>query len=160
MKYECIRADYGNPEHGSAVISLLNGYACDKMGGGTPLADDVKLKLIPSLKNTASAISILCYQKQQAIGLINAFEGFSTFAAAPLINVHDVYIAPEHRGRGVLELMFEEIDLVAKERQCCKITLEVLSKNHVAKSAYRKLGFEGYELLDESGEALFWQKKL
>ncbi|MFT5906124.1 MAG: ribosomal protein S18 acetylase RimI-like enzyme, partial [Cryomorphaceae bacterium] len=42
----------------------------------------------------------------------------------------------------------------------CKITLEVLSKNEVAKSAYQKFGFSGYELDPEAGKALFWEKPI
>jgi len=38
--------------------------------------------------------------------------------------------------------------------------LEVLSNNEVAKSAYSKFGFSGYELDPKAGAALFWQKTL
>jgi ribosomal protein S18 acetylase RimI-like enzyme len=48
----------------------------------------------------------------------------------------------------------------ALRRCCCKLTLEVLSNNQVAQTAYRKAGFAGYQLDPKAGQALFWQKKL
>jgi len=43
---------------------------------------------------------------------------------------------------------------------CCKLTLEVLEGNTVARAAYQACGYSGYELNPEIGKALFWQKKL
>ena len=34
------------------------------------------------------------------VGLATTFEGFSTFAAKPLINIHDIAVLPDYRGRG------------------------------------------------------------
>lgn len=160
MTFDIVVADYENLEHGKAIVDLLNQYACDPMGGGQPLNEHTQKQLINGLKQTPTAITLLCFQKSTPIALINAFEGFSTFAAAPLINLHDVYIIPSHRGKGLLALMLENLERIAKERNCCKLTLEVLSNNKVAKAAYKKLGFSGYELLAEAGEAIFWQKQL
>lgn len=48
----------------------------------------------------------------------------------------------------------------AISRGCCKITLEVLGGNLVAKKVYSKAGFESYELDPTVGKAEFWQKKI
>ncbi|MFC6978476.1 GNAT family N-acetyltransferase [Microbulbifer taiwanensis] len=55
------------------------------------------------------------------------------------------------------------LDLVAREaknRGCCKLTLEVLEKNLPAQIAYRKCGFRPYALDEEYGQAEFWQRYL
>jgi len=49
---------------------------------------------------------------------------------------------------------------IARESGCCKITLEVLEGNHVARAAYSAFGFKGYELDPKMGKALFLEKKL
>lgn len=36
--------------------------------------------------------SVLAFDADQPVGLINAIEGFSTFACKPLINIHDVIV--------------------------------------------------------------------
>ena len=45
-------------------------------------------------------------------------------------------------------------------RGCCKLTLEVLDNNFIAKALYKKFGFSDYQLDPEYGNALFWEKKL
>jgi len=55
-------------------------------------------------------------------------------------------------------MMLHEVEKIAKERGCCKLTLEVLEGNCSAKKSYEKFGFSGYELDSEVGKALFWQK--
>ena len=87
-------------------------------------------------------------------------EGFSSFACMPLINIHDMAVLPKFRGRKYSQKLLAKVEEVAKERKCCKLTLEVLEGNSVAQSAYRAFGFEGYELDPQMGKALFWQKKL
>ena len=95
-----------------------------------------------------------------AAGLINCFQGFSTFKCKPLINVHDVFVHPEHRRAGLVQAMMAIVEKVAKERGACKLTLEVLSNNAAAKGSYAKFGFKSYELDPELGTAQFWEKKL
>jgi ribosomal protein S18 acetylase RimI-like enzyme len=51
------------------------------------------------------------------------------------------------------------VEQYAINRGCCKLTLEVQDKNIAAMNAYKKFGFEGYELDPVDGKAMFWQKK-
>ncbi len=145
---------------GVALLQLLNSYACDPMGGGTPLADEVKQNLLPQLQKRNDYLGVIAFFDNQPAGLINAFEGFSTFAAKPLVNIHDVIVTSDYRGNGLAQRMMDKLEASARERGCCKLTLEVLSNNSVAQSAYRKFGFGPYELDPEAGQALFWQKKI
>jgi ribosomal protein S18 acetylase RimI-like enzyme len=56
--------------------------------------------------------------------------------------------------------LFAEIEAIAREKGCCKMTLEVLSGNKPALGLYRSLGFGDYVLDPEQGKAVFWQKSL
>ncbi len=56
--------------------------------------------------------------------------------------------------------MLVAVEQIAQQKGCCKLTLEVLVGNSVARAAYRRFGFSGYELSPETGEAEFWQKVL
>lgn len=152
--------DYNDPQDRQALVELLNAYAQEPIGGGEALKSDVQLKLCDALAQHPGAYSFLVRKDDQPVGLLNAFTGFSTFKAQPLINIHDVYVAPDARGTGVLQMLFEAVELKAQALGCCKLTLEVLQENHRAQSAYRRQGFKGYDLGDSGGEALFWQKKI
>lgn len=154
------RVDYKEPTQMSDLIELLNLYACDPMGGGEPLSDTTKDRLSGALQANPCALSFIAYVDEQPAGLLNAFETVSTFAAKPLINIHDLAVSPKFRGQGIATQLLAEIERIARERDCCKLTLEVLSGNQPAQMAYRRSGFAGYELDPNAGQALFWQKKL
>ncbi|WP_406663438.1 GNAT family N-acetyltransferase [Gallaecimonas sp. GXIMD1310] len=160
MTIEVIQADYHNPQHGQDLLALLDAYARDPMGGGEGLKEQVKATLLEKLAERADAVSLLCYVDGEPAGLINAFEGFSTFKAKPLFNIHDVVVLAPFRGRGLSLAMLDKLSEVARARGCCKLTLEVLEGNTVAKAAYLRFGFVGYELDPAMGKAVFFEKAL
>lgn len=153
-------ADYSHVKHQRDIPTLLNAYAKDPMGGSQALSDTIKHDLVSALAKHGKAFSILAYDGDDAIGLANCFEGFSTFACKPLINIHDLFVLKTYRGNDISQMLLDKIEEVAVGKGCCKITLEVLSNNEVAKASYRKFGFSNYELTPEAGAALFWQKEL
>lgn len=160
MSVNIIQADYNNPQHARHVIELLDCYATDPMGGGIALSDFTAQNLIPNLAERKDAFSVLAYVDGQPAGLVNCFEGFSTFACKPLINIHDVVVAGEYRGMGISRQMFDYVEHMAKQRNCCKMTLEVVTGNTTAQTAYENFGFQPYQLDDKHGVAMFWEKTL
>lgn len=160
MNIQLVSADYQNEAHGRDILALMDKYALDPMGGGTPLTEYVKSSLMSELAKRPHALTVICYVDSNPAGLINGFEGFSTFNGKPLINVHDLIVLREYRGRGISQLLLTEIEAIAKTRGCCKITLEVLQGNHAAQKAYAKFGFKEYQLDPLMGSALFLQKEL
>jgi len=160
MTVEIVRADYANPRHAEAIVDLLDGYACDPMGGGKPLSDAAKSGLIAALAARPTALSVLAFVDGVPVGLINAFEGFSTFRCAPLLNIHDVAVSAAFRNQGLARRMLEVVEAIALERGCCKLTLEVLEGNRPAAALYRSIGFAGYQLDPSTGAAMFWEKPL
>ena len=157
---DIVKADLSLSAHAEAMIQLMDQYALDPMGGGQGLPDDVKANLPTELAQRKSAHVILAFIDSQPAGLVICLEGFSTFAFKPLLNIHDVNVAIPYRGRGLSKLLLHQAEDIAYELGCCKLTLEVLEGNHVAKSAYKAFGFSGYELNPKMGKALFWEKKL
>ncbi len=157
---EIIQADLTNPIHADALVTLLNRYALDPMGGGEELSDFTKANLAKEILKRIDTTVILAFEHEKPAGLINCVEGFSTFACKPLINIHDVYVDVSARGKGVATKLLQAAEDLAIEKNCCKVTLEVLEGNEPAKLAYLKFGFDSYELDPEMGKAMFWQKKL
>ncbi len=160
MSITLITADYNNEQHGRDLIMLLNAYAMDSMGGGEALAVNVQENLVSTLAQRNDVFTVLCYVDNEPAGIVNCVEGFSTFNCKPLVNIHDCGVLDKFRGLGISLKMFAEVERIAIERGCCKLTLEVLQGNEVAKNAYKKLGFSAYELDPNLGHALFWEKKL
>ncbi len=160
MALSITKVDYTDPVQGTHLLDLLDSYARDPMGGGQPLSPETKANLLAKLAAQPTAFSLIAYADGEPAGLANCFFGFSTFAAKPLINIHDVVVKSEYRGKGIGRALFAEIEQIAAQANACKVTLEVLSGNHPAKALYASLGYGDYNLNPESGTALFWEKRV
>jgi GNAT superfamily N-acetyltransferase len=152
-------ANYRDARDAADVVALLDAYARDPMGGGEPLGDDARARLTDDLAANPQAFSLIARIDERAVGLANCFMGYSTFAAAPLVNIHDLAVLPEARGRGIGRALMQAIEAEALKRGACKITLEVLSGNP-ARHLYAREGYGDYQLDPATGHALFWQKRL
>ncbi len=155
-----IRADLNNTDHANALVKLMSEYASDPMGGGEDLSIEVKGKLADTLKHRHGVYIILAYDHKKPIAITTCMQGFSTFQCKPLLNIHDVFIKKAYRGQGIAKALLAEAEKIAIETNCCKLTLEVLEGNTIARAAYKSAGFQGYELDPKIGKALFWEKKL
>ena len=160
---ECVtvfRANYANPVHAMALVLLLDAYAQDPMGGGQALSEFAKANLVAALAARPQAFSVLAFDGDKPVGLVNCLEGFSTFACRPLVNVHDVAVLAGHRGQRIAEKMLALAEALARERGACKMTLEVLQGNAFAIRLYERTGYAGYQLDPAMGQARFLQKHL
>ena len=158
------RADYADAGDARALVQLLDAYARDAAGGGQALLPEVLAGLPAALQQRPQAFSVIAWAQRSAgaepVGLVNCFEGFSTFACQPLVNVHDVVVAPGWRGQRIAQRMLALVESIARERGACKLTLEVLSGNASAMALYLREGFAPYALDPAMGQAQFLQKKL
>ena len=167
MPLTVLPVDYHNAEHRQALVLLLDAYARDPMGGGEPLADEVKARLCDDLAARVDAASFIAWRGGQPVGLVNCIEGYSTFKARPLMNIHDIAVLPGqpgrrpgHAGQGVGQALLQAAQDHARARGCCKLTLEVLTGNTVALRSYERFGFAPYALDPAAGQASFMQKWL
>ncbi|MBS3956003.1 MAG: GNAT family N-acetyltransferase [Clostridiales bacterium] len=160
VSVEVIEADLGDREHTSAIVDLIDAYSQDPLADGAPLAADVRDRLASGLRDHPTTLVFLAYDGARPIGVAVCFFGYSTFAAAPLINIHDLYVVPDARGRGVSRALLDAVSDRAITDGCCKLTLEVLESNVRARFVYEAAGFAQATYLPEAGGALFMAKPL
>lgn len=151
-------ADLFQPEHQATILNLLNAYSMDPNGDGKPLSDTAKQDLIPGLQQHPTTLVFLAYCSDEPVGLAICFLGFSTFAARPLVNIHDLFVLPSYRGAGIGPLLLAEIERHARKIGCCKLTLEVQENNHRARHIYAAAGFSRMLYVPEAGPSLFSTK--
>jgi GNAT superfamily N-acetyltransferase len=154
------RADYANPADCAAFIAMLDEYARSAMGGGKALAPSVRLELPARMAAMPTAFTGLAWRGDEAVGIVNCFETLSTFKARPIINIHDLAVTATVQGQGVGTALLGWVEMLARQRGCCKLTLEVLEGNTQAQSVYRRTGFVSYALDPQHGQAQFWEKPL
>lgn len=154
-----IEADLADAAQQRAVVELTDAYATDPMGSGAPLPTDVRARLIEGLRRHPTTIVFLAYDGEAAVGLATCFLGFSTFAARPLLNIHDLVVLPAQRGRGVGRALLKAVERKANALGCCKVTLEVTEANHTARRVYERAGFH-QAVYGEGGGLLAYAKAL
>ena len=138
-------ADLAEPDHQAAIIDLLDMYCRDEFGDGQPLSDQARADLIPGLVHHGGARIFLAYEENRPVGLAICLIGFSSFRARPLLNIHDIAVSPDFRGKGIGRQLLEAIEQDARALGCCKVTLEVRSDNLRAQALYKRVGFKPSE---------------
>ncbi len=139
------------------VLELLDMYAREPMGQGRPLDDAVRRRLARDLPQLPHLFVVLAEADKRAVGIAVCFESYSTFLGQPLVNIHDLAVVPDARGRGVGRRLIDAVEAEARRRGCGRITLEVRSDNLGAQQLYRRLGFSSGEA---SWSTEFWTRPL
>lgn len=153
-----IDADFDDPVHRAGLLEVIDSYANDPIGGGEPLPPEVRAALVPSLTAHPTARVLLAFAEGGPVGVAVCFVGLSTFRARPLLNIHDLAVLPEWRGRGVGRELLRAAEQRAREEGCCRLTLEVLESNLRARRLYESFGFA--DVVGESAATRFLTKEL
>jgi GNAT superfamily N-acetyltransferase len=157
---QIVKADLEDEQHQRDVIALTNSYAMDPMGNSAPLPAATLDRLIDGLRRHPTTLVFLAYDGEQALGIATCFVGFSTFYARPLVNIHDLAVLPDARGRGVGRALLDAVEAYARGLGCCKLTLEVMELNARARKTYETHGFSHATYGDPPGGLLFYSKPL
>jgi GNAT superfamily N-acetyltransferase len=83
---------------------------------------------------------LLLFEKETAAGFALFFHNFSTWIGRPGIYLEDLFVRPEHRGKGYGRALLVELAKIARKRNCGRLEWAVLDWNEPAIQFYRKLG--------------------
>ena len=155
LNSKIIIGDLKNDNHLTDLITILSEYRIDYMGVCVPYNSKEITQLKSKLLEQKSIIIFLSYIDDKVIGASVCFKGMSTFTTKSLINIHDICVLKEYRGRGLGRQLMTFVIEYAKTQDCSKVTLEVREDNGTARKLYRSLMFK------ESTPVMnFWSKQL
>ena len=83
---------------------------------------------------------ILAEWEGAPVGFALFFHNFSTFLARPGIYLEDLFVDPEHRGKGIGKALLIRLARIATERGCGRLEWAVLDWNQPSIDFYRSLG--------------------
>ena len=90
--------------------------------------------------NPRFAEVIIGEEDGEPVGFALFFHNYSTFLAAPGIYLEDLFVKPEHRGKGYGKALLARLAHIAKERECGRLEWAVLEWNKPSINFYRSLG--------------------
>lgn len=150
-----IQVNLNNKVHCSKLLELLNAYMEDEMGISRSMPSELGPKIIKGLKQHTAYLGFFVCFKNEFAALANCNLNYSTWQAKSLINIHDFIVHPLFRKQGVGEFLLNEMETYAKEKDYCKLNLEVRNDNLKAQNLYRKVGYSDCE-----PPMYVWQKVL
>ncbi|OGS33423.1 MAG: hypothetical protein A2293_16375, partial [Elusimicrobia bacterium RIFOXYB2_FULL_49_7] len=113
--FKIVTADFNNREHCGAFVRLIDEYVRGDMGEGRPLSSEIKKRLVAGISRHKYACVYFAVEDSKVAGLAVCSTGYSTFAAARLINIHDLIVAKKYRRKGVAAALIKHIEGKAAE---------------------------------------------
>src|SRR4051794_23473186 len=87
-----------------------------------------------------SAEVLLLFENEIAAGFAVFFHNFSTWLGRPGVYLEDLFVRPEHRGKGYGRALLVELAKIARDRGCGRMEWAVLNWNEPAIKFYQTLG--------------------
>ena len=86
------------------------------------------------------AETVIAYENKNPVGFALFFHNFSTFVGKPGIYLEDLFVDPEHRGKGYGKALLAHLAKLAQERNCGRLEWAVLNWNKPSIEFYELLG--------------------
>ena len=160
MAVRIFEADLSRSDHGEALVAQLDDFVRDPAVAGRPLDPEVRRDVIARMRAHPSVRAWLAYDGDAPVGFAVGVLSFSTFAARPAMNVHDLGVRAEVRGRGIGRALLEAMERAARQADCCKLTLEVREDNTRARALYASYGFGDFTPGVDAVPTFFQEKRI
>jgi GNAT superfamily N-acetyltransferase len=103
------------------------------------------------------AEALLAFEGEHAVGFAVYFHNFSTFLGKRGLWLEDLFVKPEHRGKGHGRALFLRVARIAQERGCGRYEWSALDWNEPAIRFYKSMGavaLDDWTIFRITGETL------
>ena len=98
--------------------------------------------LADQLFRKKNAEVLFALENGKEVGFALFFHNFSTFLGRSGLYLEDLYVRPEHRGKGYGRAILQKLAAIAAERDCGRLEWWCLDWNRPSIDFYRSLGAE------------------
>ncbi|MCG8462217.1 MAG: GNAT family N-acetyltransferase, partial [Holophagales bacterium] len=138
------------------ILTFIRGLAEYERLAHQVATDEATLERHLFGERPAAEVVFACEDGVEA-GFALFFHNFSTFLGRPGIYLEDLFVLPEHRGKGYGKALLAYLAHLARERDCARLEWVVLDWNEPAIRFYRKLGavhLDDWQIFRLSGDPL------
>ncbi len=126
------------------ILELIRALATYERAPNEVTATEETLREVLFGKKPAAEV-LLLFENEIAAGFAVFFHNFSTWLGRPGLYLEDLFVRPEHRGKGYGRALLIQLAKIARERSCGRMEWAVLDWNEPAIQFYRKLGAKSME---------------
>jgi len=121
------------------ILELIRALATYERAPNDVIATEEGLAEVLFGKKPAAEV-LLAFENETAVGFAIFFHNFSTWLGRPGLYLEDLFVKPEHRGKGYGRALLIHLAKIARDRNCGRFEWAVLDWNEPAIQFYRKLG--------------------
>ena len=121
------------------ILNLIRDLATYERAPNEVTATEEQLVDVLFGKKPAAEV-LLAFEDEEAVGFAVYFYNFSTWLGRAGLYLEDLFVRPEHRGKGYGRALLVELAKIARDRGCGRMEWAVLDWNEPAIEFYRKLG--------------------
>jgi len=121
------------------ILNLIRDLATYERAPDQVTATEQQLVDVLFGKKPAAEV-LLAFEGEESVGFAVYFYNFSTWLGRPGLYLEDLFVRPEHRGKGYGRALLVELARIARDRGCGRMEWAVLDWNEPAIEFYRKLG--------------------
>jgi len=133
FKFRCATED-----DAALVLEFIKGIATYEKMLDEVINTEELIKEVVFGKGNAEVIFAL--EDGKEVGFALFFHNYSTFVGRAGIHLEDLFVWPEHRGKGYGKALFCEVARIAKERNCGRMEWTCLNWNEPSIKFYLSLG--------------------
>jgi GNAT superfamily N-acetyltransferase len=121
------------------ILELICDLATYERAPNEVTATEEQLTNVLFRGNPAAHV-LLAFEGEAAVGFAVFFYNFSTWLGRAGLYLEDLFVRPEHRGKGYGRALLVELAKIARDRGCGRMEWAVLDWNQPAIEFYRTLG--------------------
>jgi GNAT superfamily N-acetyltransferase len=121
------------------ILQLIRDLATYERAPNDVTATEEQLVEVLFGKKPAAEV-LLAFEDETPVGFAVFFHNFSTWLGRPGVYLEDLFVKPEHRGKGYGRALLVDLAKIARDRGCGRLEWAVLNWNEPAIQFYRKLG--------------------
>lgn len=123
---------------GATIHALLTELAAFEQGSVAATAADLERD---AFGPTPLFEALLAERDGKAVGMLTYLSLYSSWSGRPALMIHDLFVREEARGLGAGKALVGRLAEIGRERQSCRIDVNVLDWNDKARAFYATLGF-------------------
>lgn len=127
------------PDDAALVLSFIHGLAEYERAPNEVVATEADIRATLEGEPKRAEV-VLAFEGDEPVGFALFFHNYSTWLGRAGLYLEDLFVRPEHRGKGHGRRLLAHLAAIARDRGCRRMEWSVLDWNEPAIRFYRSLG--------------------